>query len=255
MVSSAKSPRAWYGRRLQSKDGAGGDGRRRAPKRPTRPAPGQRRSLLSGLSKRLLAFVLLLAVGWSIYVVLRINYVGEQDQAQPAQAIAVFGAAEYAGRPSPVYRARLDHAVSLYRRQIAPVIITLGGGSDRDSGKTEGGVGRDYLLANGVPFTDIIAETHSLDTHQQAERLAAIAREHAFRHVVVVSDATHLFRIQQLCQAQGLDVYTSPRPAVGHISDTSLGLRYWHELLSYTAMQLHFDHGPIHRLLDGKGDD
>ena len=93
--------------------------------------------------------------------------VARQDQAQPADAIAVFGAAEYAGRPSPVFHARLDHAVSLYRLHIAPLIITLGGGADRDSGKTEGGVGRDYLLANGIPFDRIIAETHSTDTTEQ----------------------------------------------------------------------------------------
>jgi uncharacterized SAM-binding protein YcdF (DUF218 family) len=55
------------------------------------------------------------------------------------------------------------------------VIVTLGGGSDKDSGKTEGGVGRDYLLANGVPFDRIIAETQSFDTQQQVQRLAEIA--------------------------------------------------------------------------------
>ena len=74
---------------------------------------------------------------------------GGRIRRSPADAIAVFGAAEYGGRPSPVYHARLDHAVALYERGIAPLIITFGGGSDKDSGKTEGGVGRDYLLAKG----------------------------------------------------------------------------------------------------------
>jgi uncharacterized SAM-binding protein YcdF (DUF218 family) len=199
----------------------------------------RRKGWVGALLRRMLLLLLLLALGWTIWVVHEINQVAEQDQAQPADAIAVFGAAEYQGRPSPVYHARLDHAVALYRRQIAPVIVTLGGGSDKDSGKTEGGVGRDYLLANEVPFAAIIAETNSFDTRQQAERLAAIAQEHHFQHIVVVSDATHLFRIAQLCRQQGLDVWTSPRPALGHISQWDMVQRYGHEVLSYTAMRLH----------------
>ena len=75
-----------------------------------------------------------------------------------------------AGDP-PGLHARLDHAVELYRKQIAPLVITLGGGTDKDSGNTEGGVGRDYLLANGIPFANIIAETQSIDTEQQVHRL------------------------------------------------------------------------------------
>ena len=108
--------------------------------------------------RNLLVLLFLVALGWTTWVYLQIETVANQDEAQPADAIAVFGAAEYRGRPSPIFHARLDHAVSLYRRQIAPVVITLGGGSDKDSGNTEGGVGRDYLLANGIPFGNIIAE-------------------------------------------------------------------------------------------------
>ncbi|ADW69408.1 YdcF family protein [Granulicella tundricola] len=186
-------------------------------------------------------FLVLAAMGWSSWVVRQINLVAAQDQAQPADAIAVFGAAEYSGRPSPVYHARLDHAVTLYRKQIAPIVITFGGGSDKDSGKTEGGVGRDYLLANGIPFDKIIAETHSVDTEQQVELLAQIAEENNLSHIVLVSDNTHLFRIQELCRRAGLDVYTSPRPALGHIDSYDLFMRYFHEVLSYTAMRLDID--------------
>ena len=84
-------------------------------------------------------------LGWFGWLYYQINAVAVQDEARRSDAIAVFGAAEYAGRPSPVLHARLDHAVELYREQIAPLVITLGGGSDRDSGLTEGGVGRDSL--------------------------------------------------------------------------------------------------------------
>jgi uncharacterized SAM-binding protein YcdF (DUF218 family) len=186
-------------------------------------------------------FVVLLAGAWMAWVYYEISAVAGVDQAQTADAIAVFGAAEYFGRPSPVLHARLDHVVTLYRRQVAPVIITLGGGGDKDSGSTEGGVGRDYLLANGVPFDRIIAETASTDTGQQVDRLVEIARENHFQHIVVVSDGTHLFRIRALCRDAGLDVYTSPRPPFGRISGYDLMQRYLHEILSYTSYRLHLD--------------
>lgn len=208
--------------------------------------PRRSHPLLKALALVLLAAVLG-AAGWTSWVVHQINLVANQDQAQPADAIAVFGAAEYAGRPSPVYHARLDHAVDLYRKQIAPVIVTLGGGADRDSGKTEGGVGRDYLLANGVPLDKIIAETHSIDTEEQVQLLSSIARQNRLKHIVVVSDETHLFRIQELCHQAGLDVYTSPRAPVGHIDSFDLFMRYMHEVASYTSMRLGLDESWIHR--------
>ena len=204
--------------------------------------------------QRLVGIVLLIATIWCVWVYRQIAAVASQDNAQPADAIAIFGAAEYSGHPSPVFHARLDHAVDLYRKQIAPLVITLGGGTDKDSGNTEGGVGRDYLLANGIPFGSIIAETRSIDTEQQVHRLAAIARENNLRHIVVVSDGTHLFRIRQLCEDAGLEVYTSPRPAVGHISNYDLAMRYFHEMLSYTALRLHLSGDWLHSWVDGKSE-
>lgn len=187
---------------------------------------------------RIVVAVVLICGLWFLWLYREISTVAAQDQAQPADAIAVFGAAEYSGHPSPVLHARLDHAVDLYRRQIAPLVITLGGGYDKDSGNTEGGVGRDYLLANGIPLSRIIAETASTDTWQQVQRLAEIARENNLHHIVVVSDGTHLFRIRKLCEDTGLDVYTSPRPAFGRIDDLDLAQRYLHEMLSYTAYEV-----------------
>ncbi len=202
---------------------------------------------------RLVLLLMVVAAVWSLWVTHEINQVAHEDQARPSDAIAVFGAAEYAGHPSPVYHARLDHAVDLYQRQIAPLIITLGGGSDKDSGKTEGGVGRDYLLANGVPLTAILAETHSFDTQQQVARLAEIAQTRRLHNIVVVSDPTHLFRISVLCQQAGLTVYTSPRAALGNIDSIDLAQRYMHEILSYTALRLGLSE-PFLRL-EGKSDD
>lgn len=225
------------------------------------PPTAARRTTISmwGGLRTLLVWViglaLLAALAWSAYVYQEINAVASEDQAQRADAIAVFGAAEYGGRPSPVFHARLDHAVSLYRRQIAPLVITLGGGSNKDSGLTEGGVGRDYLLANGVPYADILVETRSVDTEQQVHRLAAIAREHDLHHIVVVSDGTHLFRIRKLCEEAGLEVSTSPRPTLGHISSYDLFERYFHEILSYTSLRLNLHASWLHRWIEGRRDD
>lgn len=200
----------------------------------------------------LLVVLLLIAVGWFTWVYRQIVATANIDNAQPADAIAVFGAAEYGGRPSPVLHARLDKAVSLYDEDMAPVIVTLGGGSDKDSGKTEAGVGRDYLLANGVPFDKIIAETKSFDTEQQVNSLARIAAREHFHRIIVVSDGTHLFRIELLCKRAGLDVYTSPRAPLGHIDDLDAAERVMHEMLSYTALRMDLHASWVHLWLHGR---
>jgi uncharacterized SAM-binding protein YcdF (DUF218 family) len=183
----------------------------------------------------LVVLLLFTAVGWFVWVYGQIVSTANIDNAQPADAIAVFGAAEYAGRPSPVLHARLDKAVSL-------------------SGKTEGGVGRDYLLANGVPYDRMIAETKSIDTEQQVSRLADIASHQHFHHVIVVSDGTHLFRITLLCRRAGLDVYTSPRAPLGHIDELDAAQRIIHEMLSYTALRFDLHVSRLHRWLHRRSD-
>jgi uncharacterized SAM-binding protein YcdF (DUF218 family) len=200
----------------------------------------------------LVVVLLLLTAGWFAWVYRQIVSTATIDNAQPADAIAVFGAAEYAGRPSPVLHARLDKAVSLYDEEMAPVVVTLGGGSDKDSGKTEAGVGRDYLLANGVPYDKIIAETKSLDTEQQVNSLASIAKRENFRHIIVVSDGTHLFRIALLCRRAGLNVYTSPRAPLGRIDDIDAAKRVIHEMLSYTALRMDVRASRLHLWLEGR---
>ncbi len=136
---------------------------------------------------------------------------GGRDEATRADAIVVFGAAEYAGRPSPVYRARLDHAFQLFEQGIAPIVITTGGAGE-DPTFTEGGVGRDYLLRRGIPDRYLIAETQGEDTAESAERVSAILRANGLHTVVAVSDAYHIFRIKRLLRRYGVESYGSPRP-------------------------------------------
>jgi uncharacterized SAM-binding protein YcdF (DUF218 family) len=195
------------------------------------------------LLRKIFLLAFLIALGWFSWVYWQISTVASDDQQRPADAIAVFGAAEYAGHPSPVLHARLDHALELYQHSIAPYIITLGGGRDltlpAGVPNSEGEVGFDYLLARGVPATALIAETLSSDTEQSVLRLQQISAEHHFATIVVVSDGTHLFRIRELCRAAGLTIYTSPRPQLGHIGPFDQFTRIAHEVLSYTAWRMH----------------
>jgi uncharacterized SAM-binding protein YcdF (DUF218 family) len=127
-----------------------------------------------------------------------------------ADAIIVFGAAEYDGRPSPVYRARLDHAYQLFLQDLAPILITTGG-SAADPNFSEGGVGHDYLMHHGVPESALIAETQASDTAESAERVAVIMRVNHMNSCIAVSDAYHVFRIRKMLEHEGLQVYLAPR--------------------------------------------
>lgn len=189
-----------------------------------------------GAAALLLLLFAAAAFFWCRWVYVQIESYARLDQAAPADAIGVLGAAEYDGRPSPVFRARLDHALELYHRGIAPLIITLGGpGGDQ---YTEGYVGRDYLISKGVPETDIIAETESRNTEESARRIAVIARANRLHRLIVVSDNTHMFRIHAICLAEGFDVLTSPR-AHPVLEDRTLERqRIVHEILSYTYWRL-----------------
>jgi uncharacterized SAM-binding protein YcdF (DUF218 family) len=185
----------------------------------------------------LLAAGLIVAAGWFLWVYGQIHYYATHDQARPADAIAVFGAAEYDGRPSPVLRARLDHALVLYRERLAPLIVTLGGGEGGPR-NSEVGVGHDYLLAHEVPESQIIAETQSTNTEESAARLAAIARENHLNRILAVSDGTHLFRIHALSASMGLNVVTSPRPEARPLGFWDAAMRLMHEMFSYTLWRM-----------------
>jgi uncharacterized SAM-binding protein YcdF (DUF218 family) len=141
----------------------------------------------------------------------RIIDAGSRQQLHTADAIVVFGAAEYVGHPSPVYRARLDHAFDLYQQKLAGVIITTGGAAD-DPSYSEGGVGRDYLMHRGVPESSLIAETLGSDTAKSAQRVGVILRTNHMKTCLVVSDAYHVFRVSRMLEHEGVQVYVAPRP-------------------------------------------
>jgi uncharacterized SAM-binding protein YcdF (DUF218 family) len=134
------------------------------------------------------------------------------EETHPADVIVVFGAAEYSGHPSPVLRARLDHALELFQQGVAPVVITTGGAA-ADPKFSEGGVGLDYLMHRGIPERSLIAETQGSDTSESASRVAVIMRANGLRSCIAVSDAYHVFRIRKLLEHEGVGpVYVAPRP-------------------------------------------
>ncbi len=142
----------------------------------------------------------------------QIVHTASQQELNPADAIVVFGAAEYSGHPSPVLRARLDHAFDLYQQHLAPVVITTGGAA-ADPNFSEGGVGNEYLRRRGIPENALIAETQGSDTSQSAERVAVIMRANGFHSCIAVSDAYHVFRIRKLLEHEKIGpVYVAPRP-------------------------------------------
>jgi uncharacterized SAM-binding protein YcdF (DUF218 family) len=144
------------------------------------------------------------------YLAVRIERQSTRDEAQPAGVILVLGAAEYHGRPSPVLRARLDHALELYQKKLAPRILTTGGAGG-DAVFTEGGVGRSYLISHGVPSEAISVETEGETTVESIALAGEIMRRMGLRSVIVVSDGYHIFRVKQMLESYGLTVYGSPR--------------------------------------------
>ena len=191
----------------------------------------RRRTLLVGA----LAVAALL---WLAVTCVRIASEASRQEIRPADAIVVFGAAEYSGRPSPVYRARLDHAFELFQQGVAPVVITTGGAA-ADPSYSEGGVGHDYLMHRGIPDSNLIAETQGSDTAQSAQRIGVIMRANHMHSCIAVSDAYHVFRIRKLLEHEGLQVYVSPRPDSRPHSRWQRAEAILREAASYLVWRLH----------------
>jgi uncharacterized SAM-binding protein YcdF (DUF218 family) len=165
-----------------------------------------------------------------------VSEAGKQEL-HPADAIVVFGAAEYSGRPSPVLRARLDHAYDLYAKHLAPVIMTTGGAAE-DPNYSEGGVGHDYLMRRSVPEHNLIAETLGTDTAHSAERLGVIMRANGMKSCLAVSDEYHVFRIKKLLEHEGMTVYVAPRTGSRPKGAFQRMLAVLREAMSYLAWKV-----------------
>lgn len=164
-----------------------------------------RRVLLIAAALMALLFAIQLGRVW-----LQIRDQSNRDEARTADVILILGAAEYNGRPSPVLKARLDHGLELYWRGLAPLILTTGGAGG-DPMFTEGGVGRAYLIKQGVPAEAIIVEMEGETTMHSTAASAEIMRRMGLKSCNVVSDGYHIFRAKRMLEAMGLQAYGSPR--------------------------------------------
>ena len=154
------------------------------------------------------ALVVLLVASWGVSAAFVLR-AANRDDAQRAQAIVVLGAAQYRGRPSPVLRARLDHAVALFNQGLAPRVVVTGGMAEGDTA-SEAAVSRIYMLNAGVPDSAILLENEGRTTGQSLERVARLLHARRMDTVVVVSDPFHVLRASFVATRAGLVAYRSP---------------------------------------------
>ncbi|MBA3671023.1 MAG: YdcF family protein [Gemmatimonadaceae bacterium] len=164
----------------------------------------------SPVARAVLVLSVLLVLGWagSFAAVLAWE---RTDEARPAGAIVVLGAAQYVGRPSPVLRARLDHAIALWRRNLAPLMIVTGGTGTGDT-TSEAAVSQRYLARHGIPTTSVLLETEGRTTSESMAGVAAMMSARNRRDVLLVSDPFHMLRLTILARRHGLAPYASPTP-------------------------------------------
>lgn len=154
--------------------------------------------------------IVLLLLGWGT-VVLAVAVQSTRDQATTADAIVVLGAAQYNGRPSPVFRARLTHAATLYQRGLAPLVLVTGGVGAGDT-LNEANVGRDYLAQLGLPTAALVALPAGDDTYASLAQVRRWFGGRGSRRVLLVSDGFHMLRLRIIAPRLGLVPLTSPAP-------------------------------------------
>jgi uncharacterized SAM-binding protein YcdF (DUF218 family) len=170
----------------------------------------------------LLGLTAVIAYTVSLVMVLAVS---QLDQRRPVDAIVVLGAAQYNGRPSPVLKARLDHALGLYRDGVAPLIVVTGGIGRGDT-TSEAIVGRRYLMAHDVPARAVVAQPQGRTTAASMTAVADLSRDRGLRRVLLVSDPFHMFRLRLEARRTALEAYTSPTASSPISDNPGLELRY-----------------------------
>ena len=191
------SPAGWHGQGYRARAPAAYLARVERPRRP----------FFLRRSVRTRAALLVLAL-WLVSVGAVLTWAVEDD-ARKADAIIVMGAAQYRGRPSPALRARLDHALALWQRGLAPRMVLTGGTGDGDTA-SEAAVSRTYVLGLGVPDTAILLENEGRTSSQSLKGAIELLRARRLGTAVIVSDPFHMLRLEILGRHRGIDLYTSP---------------------------------------------
>jgi uncharacterized SAM-binding protein YcdF (DUF218 family) len=158
---------------------------------------------------RVVGAVLLAAVLLVVSTALAIWWTARQDARPRSDAIVVLGSAQYNGRPSSIFAARLEHALALYRQGVASVVVTVGGNRAGDN-FTEAEAGRDYLAADGVPSSALLAVPEGADTLQSMQDVAAVFRQKGWSTAVLVTDPWHVMRAERMADDSGIDASASP---------------------------------------------
>jgi uncharacterized SAM-binding protein YcdF (DUF218 family) len=143
------------------------------------------------------------------YASYRIWAQGQHDDQHPADAIVVMGAAQYDGRPSPLFAARLDHAVALFHAGVSGHLIVTGGKAEGDR-TTEAATARSYAIAHGVPADAILGEDTSRTTLESIRSVGGVLRSHHFANAVFVSDRPHMLRVLRMAADEGITAWGSP---------------------------------------------
>lgn len=156
--------------------------------------------------------LLLLAVAWLAGVAAYIIWVGQRDDAQPADAIIVLGAAAYDAKPSPVFEERIRHGIDLYKRGLAPTLIFTGGYGGTGARFSESQVARRYALRQGVPEKAILIESLSRNTHDNLRQARILMQQHKLHSVIIVSDPLHMARALRISRDLGIRSVGSPTP-------------------------------------------
>jgi uncharacterized SAM-binding protein YcdF (DUF218 family) len=159
--------------------------------------------------RRVLAIVVLTVFALWLISAAAVMLWSNRDEARPANAIVVLGAAQYAGRPSPVLKARLDHALDLWQRRLGQLLIVTGGTGAGDT-TSEAAVGRTYAIKHGVPDTVILMETEGRTTSESMRAVAAMLEARGLQTALLVSDPFHMLRLRILARRFGFTPYTSP---------------------------------------------
>lgn len=158
---------------------------------------------------RLLLTGLVAGTALAGYVAYRIWEQGSRDDRTPADAIVVMGAAQYDGRPSPIFAARLDHAIALYHEGIASRLIVTGGKREGDR-TTEAASARLYAIQRDVPDRAILVEDQSRTTLQSIRLVSVLMHEHGLQSAVFVSDPSHMLRVLRMATDEGITAHGSP---------------------------------------------
>ncbi|MDQ6796032.1 MAG: YdcF family protein [Chloroflexota bacterium] len=158
---------------------------------------------------RLVVVAIAGAVLLAAYTSYRIWAQGARDERRPAAAIVVLGAAQFDGRPSPVFKARLDHAIDLYRAGVAPLLVTTGGNVPGDW-TTEAAVARAFAIEQGVPAGAIVFEDRGRNTVESLRAVAALLRGRGIADAVFVSDRSHMLRVLRIARDEGITGWGSP---------------------------------------------